>query len=208
MEKSVGCQKIVKQTFSWMGRSMIKASLLICVLAAALAGNGQTRHGQKEAGQQSAAAVGQTADIPNIWFDDIVTPESGQAFEQVFAAEPSCAGVSLMLWSNRSSAERMQGLKAKWWLAAVYRGSNYVSVGLYRNFDYKQDFGFHALSVRDAARKVCSIVKREGVSKLFRLTSQSMPVSFPRPRLLRLQVQALCHNINSSPRRTRKTSQR
>ncbi|MGA8735285.1 MAG: trypsin-like peptidase domain-containing protein [Terriglobales bacterium] len=44
MEKSVGCQKIVKQTFSSMGLSIIKPSLLICVLAATLFGQQSTLH--------------------------------------------------------------------------------------------------------------------------------------------------------------------
>ncbi len=119
---------------------------------------------------RSAPASGDSISPPTsngsvLFLDNIAYKEDGEEFANAFAQEPSCTGLSLMLWTNHTHEERMRGMKARWWVSYAHvesGGTAFVGV------DRKDKEGASlrmidgARTPTEAAQWVCSIVKKKG----------------------------------------------
>lgn len=111
------------------------------------------------ASNDNVSALNDTA----LFLDNIAYKDDGEDFANAFAQEPSCSGLSLMLWTDHTDEERMRGMKARWWVSYAHVGSpDVASVAV-----QKKDKGGPLLMIdgaknpTEAARWVCSIVKRK-----------------------------------------------
>jgi len=96
----------------------------------------------------------------SIFFNDIGNQNAGFSFANAFATEPSCSGLSLMTWEGHTNAQRLEGMKARWWLSFYRLREDEYSVSLDR--DQNLTGSFIADSAKESARRVCLIVKGKG----------------------------------------------
>lgn len=96
-----------------------------------------------------------------LFLDNIAYKDDGEEFANAFAQEPSCSGLSLMLWTDHTAEERMRGMKARWWVSYAHVGSRVASVRVQQK-DTGMIDGARTRTPAEAARWVCSIVKGSG----------------------------------------------
>jgi hypothetical protein len=103
-----------------------------------------------------------------IFLDNIAYHDDGDEFASAFASEKTCSGLSLMLWTNHTDEERLQGMKARWWMhyAHIVPQAALTSINRYPDDSdvagpsIVKDGG--SRTAKEAVRWACFIVKHKG----------------------------------------------
>jgi hypothetical protein len=122
-------------------------------------------------GQSNEAKL--VRDIKTLFVDNIVDKSSGEDFAKAFAQEPTCSGLTLILWTSRSlnTDEQLNLWETMGWKLSYSnptgsRHSSYTG-GILTRIDapagldsqHYSDFDIDAKTDRAAARQVCVIMK-------------------------------------------------
>jgi hypothetical protein len=127
----------------------------------------------------SSLALGQSnelvRDSKKLFVDNVIDKSSGEDFAKAFAQEPTCSGLTLILWTSRVFDTDAQlnlwetmGWKLSYSNPAGSRHSSYTG-GILTRIDapaglgtQSTDFDIDAKTDRAAARQVCLIMKQRG----------------------------------------------
>ena len=120
----------------------------------------------------SLPVFGQSKPLDNksLFVDNIGARESGEDFATAFALEPSCEGLTIYLWANRSDAEQHEAVTTRGWYL-IYRnpstnnnaGQPFQSYAGYLHREKpSRHFTISGEDDRAAARQVCFIMKEKG----------------------------------------------